>query len=169
MYSCALRIPRIGHDMSRKLFSTSISLKILLLIAVVPKFQSELFIPFLEAFKLDRDPWQDWISSGGAIDAFPYGLIMLIIFLPIKIGSVLCNIFGWDLATSFQVTFSLIVLAIDISISAILRKSNTSLLLQITYAFSPLVIWINFILGQTELIPAIFLLRNPVHSRDQPQ
>ena len=144
--------------MSRKLFFSSIFLKILLLVAVVPNFQSELFIPFLEAFKLDRDPWQDWISSGASLSAFPYGLIMLLIFLPIKIGSVLSNIFGWDLATSFQVMFSLIVLAIDISISAILRKSNTSSLLQITYAFSPLVIWINYILGQTDLIPAMFLL-----------
>ena len=144
--------------MNRKLFFSSIFLKILLLVAVVPNFQSELFIPFLEAFKLDRDPWQDWISSGGSLGAFPYGLIMLLIFLPIKIGSVLSNIFGWDLATSFQVMFSLIVLAIDISISAILRKSNTSSLLQITYAFSPLVIWVNYILGQTDLIPAMFLL-----------
>jgi uridine kinase/Gpi18-like mannosyltransferase len=144
--------------MSRKLFLTSVILKILLIVVVVPNFQSELFIPFLEAFKVGRDPWQDWISSGGALDAFPYGLIMLLIFLPIKLGSVLSNIFSWDLATSFQVMFSLIVLAIDITTSVILRKSNASLLLQITYAFSPLVIWINFILGQTDLIPAIFLL-----------
>jgi len=144
--------------MSRKLLFSSIFLKILLLVAVVPNFQSELFIPFLEAFRVDRDPWQNWISSGGPLEAFPYGLIMLLIFAPIRMGSVLSNIFGWDLATSFQVMFSLIVLAIDISISAILRKSNTSTLLQITYVFSPLVIWINFILGQTDLIPAMFLL-----------
>lgn len=158
MYSCAQKIQRIGYDMSRKLFFSSFVLKILLLIAVVPKYQTELFIPFLEAFKVDSDPWQDWASSGGPMDAFPYGLVMLLIFLPVKIGLVLSKIFGWDLATSFQVMFSLIVLVIDISISVFLRKSNTSLSLQKTYAFSPLVIWINFILGQTDLIPAIFLL-----------
>jgi uridine kinase len=144
--------------MSRKLFFSSIFLKILLLVAVVPNFQSELFIPFLEAFKLGRDPWQYWLSSGGPVDAFPYGLIMLIIFLPIKICSFLSNIFGWDVTTSYQIMFSLMILAFDTSVSVILRKSKTSLLLQITYAFSPLVVWINFVLGQTDLIPAMFLL-----------
>ena len=157
-YPYVLKIQKIGYDMSRKLFFVSIFLKILLLVAVVPNFQSELFIPFLEAFKFDKDPWQDWVSSGGSRGAFPYGLIMLLIFLPIKLGTVLSNIFGWNLPSTSQVMFSLIILTIDILISAILRKSSTSLLLQITYAFSPLVLWINFILGQTDLIPAMFLL-----------
>ncbi len=137
----------------------------------VPNFQNKLFVPFLSV-STGRlwDPWQIWLDSGGRTDAFPYGPVMFLF-----LGSLAC------LAKGINTVFSFISLEVAIQI----RVSATALVLEyfilritwpkgikggslrILYLAAPLPIYITFIHGQIDIVPAFLLLLAVVHSQKQ--
>jgi hypothetical protein len=45
--------------------------------------QRDLFVPFLSNPNLHLlDPWSSWVELQGRLDAFPYGIVMFLFFLP---------------------------------------------------------------------------------------
>ena len=143
--------------MSKKAFLTSYFLKLILVVIMLPVIQQQLFIPFLHSFQLGLDPWNNWLRESGSTNAFPYGLFMILFFLPSKIlGFALAQV-GVDAHLGIQIGFALTILLFDFLIGYRLLKLKKSTKLQYLYLASPLVVWVNYIHGQTDIIPAYFL------------
>ena len=54
-----------------------------LLTLFASSLQRDLFVPFLSNPNLDLlDPWSSWVEIQGRLDAFPYGIVMFLFFLP---------------------------------------------------------------------------------------
>jgi uridine kinase len=119
-------------------------------------FSSLFYYPFFETVsKIDLDPWNSWLLQGGRNDAFPYGLVLFIILLPIfLIDKILKNISQNIPPTLF---FGIFLILIDIYIYKNLKKF-INLQSAYLYLLSPLGIYINFIYFQTDSIVGLFLL-----------
>jgi len=64
------------------LFIAGLALRLGLIVAILPNPVGQWYVPFLgsslAAFNLD--PWQAWLSQGGAAIAFPYGYAMWLFY-----------------------------------------------------------------------------------------
>jgi uridine kinase len=130
--------------------------------------QRDLFAPFLSNPNLDLlDPWSSWVEMQGRLDAFPYGIVMFLFFLP----AILLNYVLERLPIS--VDFSLLV-----ACTILVMEYFTLKLVQVfdkvspkvwswTVILSPLPLYISYVHGQIDIIPsllmllvAIFLMKN---------
>lgn len=143
--------------MSKKVFFSLYSSKFLLVLVMLPMIQEQLFIPFLQSIQFEIDPWQEWLQASGSPEAFPYGLFMILVFLPAKILGAGFDLFGFNELMGIQVGFALTILLFDFLIGYQLFRLKTSAKLQLLFTASPLVVWVNFLHGQTDIIPAYFL------------
>ena len=68
-----------------KLFIFGLVLKIFLIIFSAPLIHN-LFIPFINnsILNFSFDPWSNFIAVGGDVNSFPYGLMMLLAYLPLS-------------------------------------------------------------------------------------
>ena len=68
-----------------KLFLFGLLVKLFLIMYTSPIIYSELFIPFLKnnINNLSLDPWTNFLERGGNINSFPYGISMLLSYLPL--------------------------------------------------------------------------------------
>jgi uridine kinase len=117
----------------------------------------KLYGPFIESFikSLSIDPWTNWLSLGGAPDAFPYGWPLLIIFAS---GQAIGMIFGsgWlgFLAMLLIFDFLTFLLILNRKTSAL---ENTSFV-AVAYLLSPLPVLTMFVVGATDYLPMLFLV-----------
>ena len=138
------------------IFKLGLLIKTFLIITLFPTIQSEWFVPFIIHYIENTSlfPWSSFIESGGDTLAFPYGPIMLISHLP-------TTIFGWIMDICLKshyfasFGFRLSLLLADIWLLIILLQSfeNYWKKILIFYWLSPLVIFITYWHGQTDLIP----------------
>lgn len=136
------------------LFIVGLLIRLILIIGVTPLAVSEWFTPFLEVSTsaITLDPWSEWMSTGGAAVAFPYGYVMWFALLPILLAVKMIGLplyFGYDLA----------LLAADICLLLTLNYilPGRQRLLLAVYWLSPIVILATYGLGLNDLIPALFL------------
>ena len=67
---------------ARKLIIWLLS-RVFLCLVFTSTIQKDLFIPFLDDPNLNfLDPWTSWLDSDGRPDAFPYGYVMFLFFVP---------------------------------------------------------------------------------------
>ena len=137
----------------------------------VPSFQNKLFVPFLSV-STGRlwDPWQIWLDSGGRTDAFPYGPVMFLFLGSLAcLAKVMNTIFPFiGFETTIQILLSATAIFLEYLILRITwpeRKKGGSL--RILYLAAPLPIYITFVHGQIDIIPAFLLLLAVVHSQKQ--
>ena len=141
------------------LFLLGLVLRLGLIAAILPNPVGQWYVPFLNnsiaVFSLD--PWQAWLSQGGAAVAFPYGYAMWLFLLPF---SLLCKLLSIPLA--FGYGLSLIVA--DFGLLLILRKllKTKDWVLLAIYWLSPISLIASYCLGYNDIIP-VFLLMSAVY------
>ena len=130
-----------------------------LLVIFLAVIQRDLFGPFLSDSNLNLiDPWGSWSSSHGRTDAFPYGLLMYVCFLPaILIHRLL-------MAFSVSLDFEILIVSTLLFIELLMYKSMKVFELKTKDSwswiaiFSPLAIYISYIHGQIDIIPTFLLV-----------
>jgi len=140
-----------------KLMTWAIS-RLILCLLFTSTVQRELFYPFFADSNLSLlDPWSSWLAHSGRVDAFPYGYVMFIFFLPAILLSRLFSVF------SVQLSLEILVLATLTSIEFWLYKSLkvfedvNNLTWSWLAIFSPLALYITYIHGQIDIIPAAIM------------
>jgi len=131
-------------------------------ILFVPVIQVSLFAPFLASSNFNFvDPWSDWINSGGRSDAFPYGPFMLLVHSLVPLFLSFLGLFSdsiTPLATS-SILITFMLLSADYLITRrILSQFKDYRRAASIFLFSPLILFVTYILGQNDLFPAIALL-----------
>ena len=153
--SLAVIWPELLKD---KVFIAGLILKIILISIFVPDIQKEWFVPFIvNAIESPSfSSWSTFISSEGSMSAFPYGPVMLLAHLPTTfLGWLTDNITGVNYFSGLG--FRLSLLSADFLLLSLLLQQfekNWSDLL-IHYWLSPIVIFITYWHGQTDLIPVV--------------
>ena len=158
------------HSTSARLFWAGLFIKCWAIVVWTPSIQVAWFVPFVQHCLLSPslDPWSSFLVSGGAPEAFPYGLIMLLVHLPfVWLGSVLDSVLGAGQLYA-QMGFGFSLLSIDILLLWQLNRSfeNQSKALLIAYWCSPIVFFISYWHGQTDLLPVFFLTASLLALKD---
>ena len=119
-----------------------------------PKLHDQLFIPFVFQDNFDLlDPWSTWINAFGRPDAFPYGPVMFIFFIPAKI---MFQLFVLSPSLSFFLTLIFTEFLMFRKLQVFQKSSNSTWSWMCIY--SPLLIYITYIHGQLDAIPALGVL-----------
>jgi len=142
------------HSSRRGLVAAGLLLRAFLMIFVSPVLHEKWFVKFLEysASNPTIDPWSTWFKSGGDPEAFPYGVGMLLLGIP---SGITARLFGDQ---SGSVALTLTFLLCDCLVFRVLTKSNVSDLVIATWAFSPIALFVTYLLGQTDIPLAASLL-----------
>ena len=161
MHEVSRNLGIIFRDLfSENRFLFGLAIKLIFLISVFPIIQSEWFVPFVVSF-IDNPsflPWDNFIASGKDLLAFPYGLSMMLFYLPTTfVGTLLDSYLGSMYWTGLG--FRLTLLIADIFLLLILLQQFGSYAKQILtfYWLSPLVLYIVYWHGQMDLIPVTLL------------
>jgi uridine kinase len=119
-----------------------------------PQLHNQLFIPFIfqDNFNL-LDPWSAWINSFGRSDAFPYGPIMFIFFIPAKL---MFQLFALSPSLSILLTLIFTEFLIFRKLQVFQKSYKSAWYWMCVY--SPLLIYITYIHGQLDAIPALGVL-----------
>jgi len=137
------------------LFLLGLSVKLFLIFYIQPVAVSEWYVPFLQVTmsQFTLDPWSAWLNNGGTLDAFPYGYVMWIVFLPLIL---LSKILGVPMFYGYGFTLLVTDLSLFVVLSKLFSKHNY-LLLPI-YWLSPIVLLATYGLGLNDLVPVLFLV-----------
>jgi len=121
--------------------------------------QNEYFGPFLTNPSLNfLDPWSAWVGNNGRLDAFPYGLVMFLFFLP---SILLFKVFAeFSIIFDFTYLISLTLLGAEFFIFKLLRifDLKSPKVWSWMVLVSPLPIYISFIHGQIDVVPTLLML-----------
>lgn len=143
--------------MTSPVFIAGLTLRLLLIVAVLPWTHETWFLPFLRHVPQTQtlDVWADFLASGGNVDAFPYGLLYIVVFVPgVALGSTLGG------AAGAAIGLGLTVLTLDlVMLFAVLALGPKRLRARLTmfYWLSPLVLYIGYWHGQLDLLPTLVL------------
>lgn len=174
--------------LDQTLMSLGWALRIAAILLIAPKIQTELYVPFIQAFLADPtiDPWTRWLDAGGSADAFPYGVVMLSIHTPfVFAGQLLDSLTGgvFPAGKFAQVGFAVSLLFFDVWLYRLLfsfmsedasrrrrfgvisydyRANAVSRFLVAFYWLSPLILYVNYVHGQTDIIPTFFVMSSIV-------
>ena len=152
----------IWSDLWReKLFRIGVVIKIILIIALMPTIQQEWFVPFIVNWIENPTtlPWSGFLLSDGDPLAFPYGVVMFISHLPTTaIGWTIDHFFSVGYFTS--IGFRISLLGADILLLLLLLQifENHWKKVLIYYWLSPLVLFITYWHGQTDLVPVVLFI-----------
>lgn len=144
-----------------KFFILGLTIKVILIIFSSPIIHN-LFIPFIRnsILNFSFDPWSSFVYVGGDINSFPYGLMMLLGYLPLsKLGNFLdLNILDLNLM-EFGFRFSSLIFDYSLLIVLFkLLKYESKKLLIFCYWLSPVVIYITYLHGQLDILPITLLM-----------
>jgi uridine kinase len=145
----------------RPLFLSGLLIRLLLLVFAAPAVQSKWFVPFLRE-ALDHpsiDPWAKHLALGGDPMGFPYGPVMYILHAPLVwLGDLIDRFAGTDCFAG--IGFGLTIVGLDIGCLLLLEKilKIPAHRLLLPYWLSPIVIYICYWHGQTDMVPVYLLL-----------
>jgi len=145
----------INLVLSSPLFWIGVVLRFLVAVSFVPIAVFDWYVPFLDQsmVNISMDPWGDWISVDGSVDAFPYGYIMWLAFVPlVAIGGLL----GLPTELTYMLTIALADVCLFVTLLKLL-PSQVNFVLKV-YWLSPIIIFTSYALGLNDLIPAALLL-----------
>jgi uridine kinase len=128
-----------------------------LIATFVPTIQVTLFSPFLQYFLShpSLDPWNTWISQGGASDSFPYGPVMLGYFSAFSaLGALAPVSYGPQLGIAIG------LLCAELAAWLVVWRANRTQSTKILalFAVSPILIAATYVHGQLDLFPSALLL-----------
>ena len=143
-------------------FRIGLLVKLAFIVLLTPVIQQDWFLPFLLQFfeSPSITPWTEFIAKGGSQIAFPYGLVMLIVHLPMTgLGWLLDQLFGSQYFAGFGFRFGLLVADISILLTLLHQFDSIWKKLIVYYWLSPLILFITYWHGQLDLIPvALFFI-----------
>ena len=128
-----------------------------LIFFLIPAYLSDFFAPFIQQLHFDLDIWSSWLNQGGDDRAFPYGLPMLVIYLPSLVLSKIVQIFTTDGLRALEVSIGIQVLTIECLLWRYIEKTRSMRGSLEVFLFSPLLIWVNYFLGLNDLFPSTCL------------
>jgi uridine kinase len=137
--------------------AAAVSLRLVLIIIVVPSYLSTYFAPFLSQLSLTFDNWGSWLTLGGDSQSFPYGIAMLIVYLPSLLISNLLEAFSLGPMRSLEIAVGLQTLLFEVLFWKHLAKTPTMKKSLSIFLFSPLIIWVNYFLGLNDFFPSACL------------
>ncbi len=145
-----------------KLFQFGLIIKIIIIISYQPFISSSLFLPFIENFinNPNFDPWTNFLEDSGDINSFPYGITMLLGYLPLSmIGNLFDQILNDNnfLELGFKFTSLLYDYILFIILSFLIQHKSQKLLI-ICYWLSPIVFFTTYIHGQIDILPISLLI-----------
>ena len=157
MHQVSRPLGLVFYDLSREpLFLLGLILKILRIISLVPLIQDSWFVPFIVSWITNpsSSPWTSHIHAGGDLLAFPYGITMFIFHLPsTALGWIIDQVINVEYFANFGFRFSLLIADFFLLIFLIQAYENLWRKIIIFYWLSPLVIFINYWDGQTDIVP----------------
>jgi len=157
MYKVSRPLGLIWFELwAEPLFRLGIAVKLVLIFFLLPNIQQEWFIPFIVNWIENPTilPWASYLKSGGESLAFPYGPIMFISHLPTTIvGWLVDQFFGFNYFTNFGFRLSLLTADLLLLITLLQSFESHWRKILIYYWLSPLVIFVTYWHGQTDLIP----------------
>lgn len=137
--------------------SAAVSVRLILIFVVVPPYLSTYFAPFLINLSISFDNWGSWITSGGDQESFPYGIAMLIVYLPsLLISNFLETSFTGSLRT-LEIAIGLQTLLFEVLFWKFIAKTPAMRKSLSIFLFSPLIIWVNYFLGLNDFFPSVCL------------
>ena len=143
------------------IFKIGLTVKVILIIFLVPVIQQDWFVPFIVNWIENPNmlPWSAHLSMGGNPIAFPYGPVMFLSHLPTtSLGWLVDFLFDYNYFSNIGFRISLIVADIFLLIFLLqIFEKNWSRLLKY-YWLSPLIIFISYWHGQTDLIPVVLFI-----------
>ncbi len=143
------------------LFRIGLSLKIIMIILCLPQIQEQWFVPFVVSVieQPTLSPWTQFLQQGGDQLAFPYGPIMLLTHLPtVFLGWLTDLVFKTDYFAGLGFRISLLLADILILLMLVRIFSEHLRKIIIYYWLSPILIYITYWHGQTDIIPVSFLI-----------
>ena len=138
-------------------FLFGLLIRLVLIVGVIPWTQEFWFIPFLTHIPESEtlDIWTEFVASGGSGDAFPYGLVYIVVYAPATIwGQMLAGAYGAKLG------LGLTILALDVLMLGTLRKlAPTRLHDRLTWLYwlSPITLYIGYWHGHLDILPTLLL------------
>ena len=137
-----------------RLLISGVALRVVICSIFVPVLHNQWFIPFIQHMTNypSIDPWTSWLNAGGDIAAFPYGVGMILISIPAAFASYYFGV----LASSLLLLLAFVIL--DTIIGYLLIKSGANLAIVCSWIYSPLAIYVTFILGQTDITISYLIL-----------
>lgn len=162
MYQVSRSLGLIWPDLLRdRIFIVGLILKLFFILLFVPEVQQEWFVSFMvQAFEQPSVyPWSSYLDSGGDPLSFPYGPIMFLAHFPSTfIGWLIDSSTGLNYFSGLGFRVSLLMADILILIILLQQFEDRWRGLLIHYWLSPLVIFITYWHGQTDLIPVSILV-----------
>lgn len=121
--------------------------------------QRDLFVPFLMNPNLDLlDPWSSWVEMQGRLDAFPYGIVMFLFFIPAILFSYILERLLIPIEFSLLVGCTILVTEyFTLKLVKVFDKISPKVW-SWTVILSPLPIYISFVHGQIDMIPTLIML-----------
>ncbi len=117
------------------------------------------FAPFLSQPDINiLDPWSSWVNSDGRVEAFPYGIVMFLFFIPGLLVHELLQFLSIEVDFSILITSTLVV--IEFVMFKLLRvfDDDSRRIWSWMMISSPLPIYISYIHGQVDIIPSLIML-----------
>jgi uridine kinase len=121
--------------------------------------QRDLFIPFLSNPNLDLlDPWSSWVEMQGRLDAFPYGIVMFLFFLPAMLVSYILEPLPISIDFSLLVGFTILVMEyFTLNLVRVFDKVSPNVWCW-AVILSPLPLYISYVHGQIDIVPSLIML-----------
>lgn len=144
-----------------RLFLGGLVLRLAAVLLLVPQVQADWFTPFMAQTLAapGLDPWTVFLRQGGDPLSFLYGPVLYLAHAPfVALGMGLDRLAGSGTALA-QIGFGLSLLATDYALLLVLRALNPEAGRRVVAAYwlSPLVLFIVYWHGQTDLVPALLV------------
>jgi uridine kinase len=160
------QVPRtlglIWPDLLRdRIFFIGLILKLVFILLLIPEVQEKWFLSFMvQTFERPSvNPWSLYQDLGGSIFAFPYGPIMFLAHFPSTfIGWLIDSLTSLNYFSGLGFRISLLIADVSILILLLQQFENRWRGLMIHYWLSPLVIFITYWHGQTDIVPVAMLV-----------
>ncbi|CAB3829871.1 Uridine kinase [Achromobacter denitrificans] len=136
------------------LFLTGLVIRLVAVALVTPQPVTEWYAPFLSTglSQWNLDPWRLWLSTGGSADAFPYGYVMWLVFLPLAL---LAKLVGMEVSTAYTLTLMVVDALLLVLLQRLVPGRDRMLLL--VYWLSPITLVATYWLGYNDLVPVALL------------
>lgn len=162
MYQVPRTLGLIWPDLLRdRIFIFGLIVKLTFILLFIPEVQEKWFVSFMvQTFENPSiSPWSSYLDLGGNSFAFPYGPIMFLAHFPSTfIGWLIDSLTGLNYFSGLGFRISLLMADILMLILLLQKFENRWRGLMIHYWLSPLVIFITYWHGQTDIIPVTILV-----------
>ena len=143
-----------------RVFLFGLTIRLVAILLIVPWTHTHWFVPFVSTtlVELSFNPWEIFLSADGDSDAFPYGPVMYLANAPtVLIGVGIDNFVNstWFSALGFRLSLLLADFLLLISLCRIIDSSIRRI--ATFYWLSPIVFYITYWHGQTDIVPVLLL------------